>query len=96
MDTRLEDSHAYNIIEPWTTDDNDIAHHLHNLGVKFTMRGTSIQDYGIDDVIIYTAYITHEDALHIKLVFPKVSVRLCVVKEKVSTLVRRVCENIIV
>ncbi len=94
MDTGLN-LRAYNIVEPWSDDDNDIAHHLHDiLGVNYTMRGVSghAEDNDVD-TIIYTVYITDEDAVHIKLVYPNVSVRPCVIKEQVSTLAKRICEN---
>lgn len=91
MDTGLEII-PYNIVEPWTDDDNDIAHYLHDMGLRFSMRGVSTVD-GKDNTVIYTVSITHEDATAIKLIFPSIHVYPCRFKEKVSTMARRVCEN---
>lgn len=88
MDTGL-DFVFYNIIEPWTDSDNDVAHYLYDLGVNFNMRGSDTYS-NPNPCVIYTTKITGLDALRIKIVFPNISIKLCAVPEKVSTLARRV------
>jgi hypothetical protein len=85
----------YNIVEPWTDDDNDISHYLCDMGLRFSMRGISNPNGG-NNTVVYTVNITHEDATVIKLTFPGITISPCIVKEKVSTVVRRVWENITV
>jgi hypothetical protein len=97
MDTVLN---FYNIVEPWTDDSNDVCNYLHSRQLKFEMRGSTDAQEVIDsnwmatrkitEVIIYTVRLTSEEALVIKLSFPNVVVKQCIVKEKVSTLARRV------
>lgn len=82
----------YNIVEPWTEDDNDVAHYLYDMGLKFSMCGVSTPD-GSDNTIIYTVNITPEDATVIKLIFPGIHVFPCKLKEKVSIMAREVCKN---
>jgi hypothetical protein len=80
---------AFSIVEPWTIADLDIAHYLCDLGVKFSMRGTTNIKGGANSTI-YTAKMTAEDATLIKLIFPNISITPCAAPEKVSITARRV------
>jgi len=89
MDSGL-DTRPFKIVEPWTDQENDVCHYLHDRGIEFDMHSTSDGTA----TIVYSTNITPYEALHIKLVFPGISVIPCEIPKKVSTLARQVCENI--
>jgi len=75
-----------NIQEPWTTDDNDVGHYLFERGIKYALASKT-------DHIIYTAKLSGEDLVALKLIFPAIIIKDNLPIEKVSTIAQRVLCN---
>lgn len=91
----------YNIAELWT-EDRDVGNYLFENKIRYDLRVTTEIDFEIDlnwmatrkdkHVVIYTAQLTEEEALFIKLSFPNLRVYKTVIKESVSDMARRVLQ----
>lgn len=85
MDSGLE---AFcNIHEPWSLDENDVGHYLFERGIKYSLSSKT-------NCIIYTAKLSGEDLVVLKLKFPAIIIKDNLPIEKVSTIAQRVLCNV--
>jgi len=102
MDNPLE---VYNIIEPYSTDDDDVCTYLYSRNIHFEMRSATDLEEEIDfnwmaitkakSFITYIVRLDPDEVLIIKLKFPKVRIKKPNPPEKVSTFARRVAGGIV-
>lgn len=91
----------YNIAELWT-DERDVGNYLFENKIRYDLRVTTEIDFEIDlswmatrkdkHIAIYTAQLTEEEALFIKLSFPNLRVYKPVLKESIVVMARRVLQ----
>lgn len=90
----------YNIIEPYTEEYRDVGSYLYNHGIRYSLRISTERD-GIPDanwmvtmkpqtVVIYTARMTEEDMVVLKLIFPHIVIKKPVMKESIHVMVKRI------
>lgn len=91
----------YSIAELWT-DERDVGNYLFENKIKYDLRVTSEIDFDIGlnwmatrkdkFTTIYTAELTEEEALFIKLSFPNLHIYKPVIKESVAAMAKRVLQ----
>jgi len=84
MDSQVE--RYCNIQEPWSVDENDVGHYLFERGIKYSLASKTSH-------IIYTAKLSGEDLVALKLIFPAIIIKDNLPIEKVSTIAQRVLCN---
>lgn len=91
----------YNIVEKWSDDNSeDIGNYLYDNSIKYDIRVTTDIEIDVDfnwmatqkkiHFVVYTAKLTAEEALMIKLKYPTINMYKPKLKEPVSAMAKRV------
>lgn len=89
----------YSIAELWT-EERDVGNYLFENKIRYDLKVTTEIDFEIDlnwmatrkdkHIAIYTAQLTEEEALFIKLTFPNLHVYRPIIKESIASMAKRV------